>query len=352
MPYPKVIIDRDKLAFNLRTLIKFYGERGMSITPVTKGVCGSVEIARMLSREKIHSIGDSHLENIEKMKKAGVDAKFMLLRAPMRHEISRTAELADFSLNTEIETIRRLDQAASALGRKHAVILMVELGDRREGIMPDDLNAIGEEVAKLNNIRLAGIGANLTCLNGIKPTAEKMDALGDLAARVETITGAPLEIVSGGNSSSYQWAESVNNGGRINHVRIGESFLLGSDPITQSGIAGLKMNAFTLQAEVIESKVKPSAPDGEMTYDAFGNVPEIVDEGETPRAILAIGQQDVDASGCIPVDEHVQIIGVTSDHMVLRTREPLKVGAVVSFHLKYRALLPLMVSPYVQNEYV
>ena len=352
MPYPKVVIDRNIIAHNLGALIQFYSQREIAITPVTKGVCGSVEISHVLSSHKIHSIGDSHIANIKKMRSAGVKSKFMLLRSPMRHEINETVQFADYSLHSEISTIRQLNSAASHLGRQHTIILMIEMGDRREGILPNDVDETIDQVLSLKQIQLAGIGCNLTCLNGIKPTQAKMQALHEIAKYIESSRGIPLEIISGGNSANYQWAQTADNKSGINHVRIGESILLGSDPIAQAGIGTLKDNAFTLQAEVIESKVKPSKPNGEITYDAFGSIPEVKDVGKVPRAILAIGQQDVDPRGCIPNDETLRVIGSTSDHMVIQTDHPLKVGDIVDFRLKYRALLPLMVSPYVYKEYI
>jgi predicted amino acid racemase len=324
----------------------------MRITPVTKGVCGSIEIANLLTTFDIHSIGDAHIQNIAKMKQAGVKSRFMLLRAPMQSELEETVALADISLNSEMRTLKALNDCAGRIGRKHEVVLMVELGDRREGVLPEMALERVKDILELRSLKLAGIGANLTCLNGIKPTAEKMATLSALADEIEKTYSLKLDIVSGGNSANYQWLSVCSDAGRINHLRVGETILFGSDPITQEGIEGFEHDTFHLQAEVIESIRKPSKPNGEVTFDAFGQVPQVKDEGLMNRAILAIGTQDVDPSGCQPLDPGLRIIGTTSDHMVIDSGEKvLKVGDVVEFRLHYRALLRLMVSGYVPKIY-
>lgn len=351
--YPRIKIDIEKIAGNAARVLEQCARKGIQVTPVTKGVCGSVEVARMLADFDIHSIGDSHIQNIAKMRQAGIDKKFMLLRAPIINEAEQTVALADFSLNSEISTLKVLNDYAAKYGKIHEIILMIELGDRREGVLPEMAPALVKEIMKLHNLRLSGIGANLTCLNGVKPTAEKMAKLGTLVHEIEQKFSYKLDIISGGNSANHQWLQECENTGRINHLRIGETILFGSDPITQSEIDGFNHDTFILQVEVIESQRKPSKPSGEITYTAFGDVPVVKDEGLMNRAILAIGLQDVDPQGCLPLTPNIRIIGTTSDHMVVDTgNTKLEVGQIVEFRLHYRALLRLMISPYVEKEYI
>jgi len=350
---PRVNIFLEKLGQNMDTLVSWYGEKGIRITPVTKGVCGSVEIARLLTNYNIHSIGDSHLQNIRNMKEAGIDTKFMLLRSPMMNEVEETISLADISLNSEIITVKLLNDFATKYGKIHDVVLMIELGDLREGILPTKVDRFVEQVSVLKNVRLVGIGSNLTCLNGIKPTIEKMEQLSSIGKHVQDNYSTRLDIISGGNSANYQWSQEVPDTGLINHLRIRESILLGTDPISQTRIKGLENNAFMLEAEVIESKRKASKPNGIITYDAFGEKPSVKDDGEINRAILAIGLQDLDIKGCIPNSNEITIIGTTSDHLVVKSEnELLSIGDLVQFQLTYRALLRLMISPYVAKRYI
>jgi len=351
--YPRVEISLDKINHNLETLIRWYKKKNIRITAVTKGSCGSLAIAKLFSRHDIHSIGDSHIQNIKKMKDAGVDAKFMLLRAPMQHELEDVITYVDFCLNSEITTIIQLNNVAEKYNKKINIILMIELGDLREGILSTQVDEYVDQIIRLKHIHLAGIGANLVCLNGIQPTNKNMDRLSAIARYLQEKYAMNLEIVSGGNSANYQWFKKTDDIGEINHIRIGESILLGTDPVSKSTIHGLMDHAFTLETEVIESKRKASLPEGTPTYTAFGDIPKIKDEGEMNRAILGIGLQDLDINGCQPVDEAIRVIGVTSDHMVVASAgRMLRVGEVVQFNLTYRAILRLMISPYVFKNYV
>lgn len=349
---PRIEIELDKLVYNARKLMTLYGSKGIDVTVVTKGVCGSPRIANALLGSGIASFGDSRIANIRKMREAGVDAQFILIRSPMPSEAERVVELADVSLNTELSVIRLLARHAARRGKTQQIILMVEMGDLREGIMPSNVAPMVAEVMRLRGVKLAGIGANLACFGGIKPTEVKMRKLSAIARNLQRQYGITFEIISGGNSANYQWFVSTPDVGLINHLRIGEALLLGRDTVTRERIPGLYTDAFTLVAEVIELKTKPSRPFGEVAQDAFGHVPVFEDKGEMERAILALGRQDVDNLAIKPRIK-ADVLGASSDHLVLDvTGLGLKVGAKVQFDVAYSALLRAMTSPYVEKVYL
>jgi predicted amino acid racemase len=352
MPTPRLEIELDKITHNAQKLTALYSSKGICVTAVTKGVCGSPEIASALLRSSISSLSDSRIANIRKMREAGVNAQFILIRSPVPSEVEQVIALADVSLNTEISVIRLLAEHAARRGKIHRIILMVELGDLREGILPSDIKPIVEETIGLEGVELTGIGTNLACFGGIRPTEAKMRELSLIADNLHREYRINLEIVSGGNSANYQWFVSTPDVGLINHLRIGEAILLGCDPLTRKPIPNLHTDAFTLVAEVIELKTKPARPYGEITQDAFGHVAVFEDRGRMKRAILALGEQDVDVSGIKPRIA-VGILGASSDHLILDARDSgLEVGAEVQFDINYRALLRAMTSPYVEKVYL
>jgi len=352
MPAPRLEIELDKIVHNARELTALYGSKGIYVTAVTKGVCGSPEIASALLRSGINSLGDSRIANIRRMREAGLNAQFVLIRSPMPSEVEQVVELADVSLNTEISVIRLLAEHAARRGKIHRVILMIELGDLREGILPPDIEPIVEETIGLEGIELIGIGTNLACLGGIRPTEAKMRELSSIADNIQQEYRINLKVISGGNSANYQWFVSTPGVGLINHLRIGEAILLGCDTLTRKRIPNLYTDAFTLVAEVIELKTKPSKPYGEITEDASGNVPVFEDKGEMKRGILALGMQDVDVSGIRPRIA-ADILGTSSDHLILDAGDPgLEVGGEVRFDVNYGALLRAMTSPYVEKVYL
>ena len=344
---PRLQIDLDKIHHNASTLVKRLAGRGIAVTGVTKVTLGSTEIAATLLRAGVKTLGDSRIENIEAMRLAQVSAAMTLIRSPMLSQAQRVVRHADVSCNSEIEVIRKLSFEAQKADRSHGVLLMVELGDLREGIMPADLTGAVRETLSLPNIEFKGIGTNLACRSGVSPDAKNMAMLSELVDSLEATFGLTVEIVSGGNSANLEWALSGAEIGRINDLRLGEAILLGCETLHRQPIDGLHTDAITLSAEVIEAKIKPSLPVGTIAQTAFGEAPVVADRGLVTQAILAIGQQDIDPCG-LTAPAGIDIMGASSDHLILESdRFELAVGAEVSFQLNYSALVRAMTSPFV-----
>jgi len=347
MAAPRLEIDLDKIYHNANTLVKRLACRGISVTGVTKVTLGSAEIAATMLRAGVKALGDSRIENIEAMRIAHVTASMTLIRSPMLSQTKRVVMHADVSCNTEIEVIRKLSLEARKANRIHGVILMVELGDLREGIMPGELTGIVRETLNLPNIVVKGIGTNLACRSGVSPDGKNMALLSELADSLAVTFGLTVEIVSGGNSANLEWALSNTEIGRINDLRLGEAILLGCETLHRRPIDGLHTDAITLCAEVIEAKVKPSQPTGTIAQTAFGEAPAVADRGLVTQAILAVGQQDIDPCG-LNAPAGIDVMGASSDHLILESDGfELSVGAEVIFQLNYSALVRAMTSPFV-----
>lgn len=349
MSAPRLEIDLDKIHHNARTLVDRLERRGIRVTAITKATLGSPEIAQQLVRAGVAGLGDSRIETIEAMRRARVPASMTLVRSPMPSQVRRVVEHADVSCNTEPVVLRALSDAAQAIGRTHAVLLMVELGDLREGILPTDLGEVVAEVLALPGLVLRGVGTNLACQNGIAPDADKMTELSRLAMGIEATYAVSLDVVSGGNSANLDWALGGSDIGRVDDLRLGESILLGRETLRRDPIEGLHTDAVTVVGEVIESKVKPSAPWGTVGLTAFGPAPAVVDRGERRRVIVALGHQDTDPHGLAP-GPGLDIVGASSDHLVLDAgRTVVAVGDEMRFQPDYSALTRAMASPFVSK---
>ncbi len=346
-----VTVDLGKITENARTIAAAIGPR--EIIGVAKVTCGSPEVARAMLAGGVSGLADSRLENIARMRHAGVPGPFWLLRSPTPPLADETVLLADVSLESEIVTLEALDAAAGRHGRRHGIVAMVDLGDLREGMMPADLPAFLERAITLPHIDIVGIGASLTCYGAIVPSQENMGELATLADAAQRQVGRDL-LVSGGMSSSIELAAAGRMPSQVNNLRIGESMLLGVSTVTREPILGLHTDAITLAVPVIEVARKPSLPRGEITQDAFGGTPSFVDRGDRLRAVCAIGRQDVPPEGLTPVDPGVEILGASSDHLILDVDgmpEPPGVGDPIRFLPNYSATLRLFTSRYVENDY-
>src|SRR5262245_17095825 len=278
----------------------------------------------------------------------------MLLRSPPLSRIEEVITSVDISLNSELAIIRELSRVAERMARVHDIILMVDLGDLREGIWPDDLEVTVETIQDLPGVRIAGLGTNLTCFGAILPTEENLGALLEHAHKLERSFGLRLRYVSGGNSSSLPLLLAGRMPLGINNLRIGEAILQGGrDTFLDQPWGALDRDAFLLTGELLEVKTKPSLPIGKAGLDAFGRKPVFEDRGDRLRGILNIGREDVVVEGLTPVDRRVAVLGASSDHLVVDLMEmdpPPQVGNTLSFHMSYGALLAAMTSEYVEKE--
>ncbi len=349
MNCPRIEVDLRKLRHNTRTVVERLKGRGIRVTGVTKAVCGHPAIAQAMLDGGAEGLAEARLSNVKRLRRAGMTCPITLIRTPLLSQVDNIVQVCEVSYNTEISVIAALAAAALRQNKVHGVILMAEMGDLREGIMPQDIGYIGQQVVDMPGVALKGIGANFACLSGIVPTATKMQALTALANEVEGQCGPFLETVSGGNSANLPWAFSSRATGRINDLRIGEAILLGMDPITGDQIGGLFRDTFTLVAEVIETDAKPVSP----LLGAADPAPTIIRlvpaTSETTRIILALGNQDVDVAG-LSMPAGSTLIGATSDHLVIGTIDPkLCVGSEMRFQMNYSALIRAMAAPDIQT---
>lgn len=346
---PRLEIDLTKISYNASVLVSQMNACNISITGVTKAFMGLPQIAQAFLKAGVQSLGDSRIENIERMRDAGITEPMVLIRSPMMSQVDRVVASADISVNTEILVLTALSKAAVSANKTHGVLLMVELGDLREGVLLKDIESLVKKVCELPNIKFMGLGANLACNRGVSPDDCNMSQLSIAAGQMSEFCKVRPMTISGGNSANLSWVFSGGKTGRINNLRLGESILLGRETLHRKVIAGLHTDAIKLVAEVIESKRKPSNPWGEIAQSAFNNIPGKSSSEEIVQSILAIGRQDVDPEGLHSDNGH-QILGASSDHLIIDAgSKELIIGSSVSFQLNYSALLRAMTSPYIKK---
>lgn len=347
--YPALKIFKSRIAGNVRSVVKLCDERGIKITGITKGVRGDPTIAKIFVENGVNSLGDSRTENLARLEGFGVER--WLIRMPSISRAEETVRCSEVSLNTESETILALDHACSKLGRRHKIVLMYELGELREGYMGrDDLRRAADFVRKCPHLELAGVGANLTCFNSILADTDKLTELVE-AARDAGATA----YVSGGNSETFPLMLSGGVPEGVNFLRLGEALLYGRNRARYIQIPDTRDDAFELEAEIIELKEKPSMPWGEVGVDICGRSPVFHDRGIRRRAICAVGHQDILPEETYPVDPGVQIIGTSSDHLVVDvsdSKEKYRVGGIVRFKLQYFSMMRAWNSDYVERQFV
>lgn len=357
--YPALVHNRQELRKNVNILAEKCKEQGIVIAGIIKSTNGSIAATEDFIEGGAKLIGSSRLEQLKRVKDAGIDIPLLLIRLPMLSEIDEMIDVADISLNSELVTLEAINKSALAKSKKHKVILMADLGDLREGYFNHD--ELVETAVKVENelpgLKLSGVGTNLGCYGSVVPTEDKMQALAELAERVEKAVGHELEYVSGGATTSLLAVYGGYMPSKINMLRLGSGPLIGAledvrmcynlEEFDELGLP------FTLEAEVIEVKKKASHPQGTLGVDATGKKREYVDRGNRKRALLAIGRADYgDIEDIVPELAGSEVIGASGDHTILdieNVTQDVKVGDIVKFNLKYSALLNLSSSENVKK---
>lgn len=347
---PRIEVDLTKLTENVSIAVRQCAAYNIHVMGVTKCFCGNPEIARAMVDGGARMLGDSRLHNLAKLGEFNL-AK-VLLRIPMISEAEQVVELADYSLNSELETLRALGKAALRRGCIHQAILMLDLGDLREGIWKSDMQEFVLKASEIEGISIKGFGTNLSCYGGVIPEEENLQQLVNISREMETKFGLSLEFISGGNSSSYYLLEKGTIPEGINQLRLGELLLLGRETAFGDYLPEFHQDVFQLKGELVEVKWKPSVPEGRIGMDAFGNVPVYEDRGMMKRGIVALGRQDINPEGLMPVESTIEVLGGSSDHTILdltQSEQDYRVGDTVAFQVDYGCLLKAMTSPYVDK---
>jgi ornithine racemase len=341
----RIEVDCERVRRNAKAIVTTCARRKIEVVGVTKATCGHPQVAQAMLAGGVSLLAESRLSHVRRLRNAGIDADVMLLRLPALSEVSEMVQLAQMSLNSQVETVRAISRAAERYGVVHQVLLMIETGDRREGVMPEEALGAASQMVGLPNIDLVGVGANVSCIGGVLPTRDNTQLLVDVAENLEHALGIQFRVVSGGHTASLALIERDQMPARVNQLRIGEGILLGVDSAGNWPLPVPYQDVFNIVAEVVEIDIKPSMPEGPITVDAFGRTPHWEDLGLRRRAILAMGEQDLRVDGLRPRRPDIAMVGASSDHLVVDVTEaypPVHLGDELEFKPNYAAVATAM----------
>ena len=358
--YPCLEIDLTKLRENVAAMKALCEKQGIEMAGVIKGFSGILRCAREYEKAGVSYIASSRLEQLAAVKKDGIKTPTMCIRISMLSEVQDLVRVADCSLQSEIAALSAVEQAAQEAGKIHDVILMVDLGDLREGFWT--LEQLTEAALLVENdlphVHLLGIATNLGCYGSIEATPEKMSELIEKAEVIEKKIGRKLKYIGGGATTSLPLVINRKMPPRINLLRIGEAAIYARDlpDFFHLPLPFLHEDVFVLKAEIIEKKVKASHPIGNITVDAFGRRHEYEDRGMRMRALAAIGKVDYgDPFDLIPREAGVEIIGASSDHTILdieNAERDIRIGDIIEFGVRYGTGVDLTNSPNVKQYFI
>lgn len=350
---PMITADLRALRHNAEFIQSQAEKHGVQVAAVTKVFCAAPGIVNALIDFGFSMLADARVLNLSRLPDS---VPRLSLRVSAPQEAEDVVKYSEYSLQSTREAVHALGQAARKLNKPHKVILMIDLGDLREGIYHTNTKGIDEMARAVlgeEGLVLEGVGANLTCFGGILPDQKNLRALLDIAENLRRGFGIPLPLVSGGNSSSLHLLFEGRLPKGVNHLRVGEGLLLGMDTASGTPFPQLSQAVFTQRAVLVEAETKPSRPEGSTGPNAFGETVRFEDQGPMRRGILALGRQDTDPERLTPRDSRVSVIGASSDHLLVDLKDgPYRVGDALAFTPGYGALLKAYTSAYVSKSII
>lgn len=363
----ELIIHTEDIKDNIRKLSKFFHKHKVEWSLVTKVFSGDVGfLENVLTEdvlEDINSVGDSRLSSLKNLKKVNPHMRTIYIKPPAAIYADEVVTYADISLNSSYKTIQALNEAAGKQGKIHRVIIMIELGELREGVNREEFIDFYEKVFELPHIEVIGLGSNLGCMYGVEPTYDKLLQLTLYKELISAKFNKELRFVSGGSSITLPLIERGTVPEEVNHYRVGEAAFFGTSPLDNEPFLDLSTHCFEFHANIIELEEKGIVPDGIISEANIGHTAEY-DENDisemTYKAILDFGLLDVDREDIELVDESIKFVGITSDMTVVdignnkhkNGKQKLHIGDTLCFRPNYMAVARLLNSKFIDKKYI
>ncbi|RKD13752.1 amino-acid racemase [Pelobium manganitolerans] len=346
---------KNKLQHNYQMLAGWFATQGIEWGVVSKLLCGNKTYLQELLNLGVKEFHDTRISNLKAIKQLNADVQTVYIKPPAKRSIANVIKYADVSFNTDYSTIKMLSDEAGRQHKIHKIIVMIEMGDLREGVVGDQLMDFYAKILHLPNISIVGLGTNLNCLNGIMPSEDKLIQLCLYKQLIEAKFNIHIPWVSGGTSVTVPLLLKKQLPKQVNHFRVGEVLFFGLDLFRNKTIEGMYDDVFELYGEIIELYEKPKVPNGEQGFNVAGGKPSYPTEDygkKSYRAIVDIGLLDCNPKYLILEDDDMDIIEASSDMLVLdfhQNKQNYKVGDLVKFKLKYMGVLGIMNSNYVDK---
>lgn len=363
----ELIIQTEKIKNNIKYLSDFFAKHNIEWSLITKVFSGDKEFLKNVLTEdviaKINAVGDSRLTSLKNLKKVNPNMRTIYIKPPAKVYADDLVKYADISLNSSFSTINALNVAAKKAGKIHQIIIMIELGELREGVKRSDIMDFYETVFELPNIEVIGIGSNLGCMYGVEPSYDKLLQLTLYKELISAKFNKELKFISGGTSITLPMIELGTVPKEINHFRIGEAAFFGLSPLENKQFKDLSVDTFEFKANIIELEEKQIVPEGIINEANIGHTASYDDHevGDTSvKAILDFGMLDVDKEDLATDDPDISFVGITSDMIVIDLgsnltkdgKKKYKIGDQLTFKPNYMAVARLLNSKFIDKKYI
>ncbi len=358
----ELVVKTENIIKNIHKIDNLLKSYDIKWSLVSKVLSGDIEFLKKILVDdvvdRLHSVGDSRLSSLKNVKKLNPHLQTIYIKPPAKGLAKSIVQYADISVNTSFNTIEALNEEARKQKKIHKVIIFIELGELREGVVRENIVKFYKRAFNLSNIEVIGIGSNLGCMYGIEPTYDKLLQLSLFKQLLEEMFDKKIDLISGGSSITLPLIKKKLVPKAVNHFRIGEAVFFGTSPLYNKRFSTLSTDTFSFRANIIELEEKNNKPDGVISEASIGHISEGFEEGESYksyRAITDFGILDVDVEDISPVDKNVKFLGTTSDMTVYdigrninkQLKTKYQVGNKLTLKPNYMAAARLMHSKFI-----
>ena len=338
-------INRDILSRNWSVLKSYLDDKDFSITIVSKVVQSHPALLEVMEELGIQVIADSYPQNLS----SGQFSERWTLCITSPQDALNVIRGSNLSVHSNFVTLQEFQSACKQADESHEVLLMIDMGDWREGFPVDFLLQNLDKLENIDPLVIRGLAINLSCFAGVQLADKHINELLEVATKIREKVS--IKMLSIGNSSALPYLESWNQIHRkfwpdIDwNVRIGEALFCGTLPGTSKSILGLA-NAFRLKLPIVEAHQKEHTINTEdLVPNSFGEVFKTEPKDKMQRILLGAGRVDFDPQ-YINFPNYLEWIGSSSDLTVLVNHgDSLQVGGFVDCTPNYHTIMNLALSP-------
>jgi predicted amino acid racemase len=327
----------------------------MNLTVVTKFCLSDPRIIALLYGAGVHSIADANMVDFaslpsclaEKLSKSLIKTRLTDIRTiPSLPPQTRPSKVF-VSDEVLIEAIAELPES-----QRPYTVLIVELGDLRDGFYPADIPSV---LTAYPTVPFVGLSANFGCLSGKMPDLKSIEVLSRCAQEFPCRNGGPL--VSIGGTVCWPLIESGKIESMATEFRIGEGIFFGYNSSASEPIEGFRHDVFTLYGEIVEVRDKLITKIKYAGHTALG-------EAKTPKrkqgnrrcAVLDFGILGASMKDLEPLDRGIEIVGQTFDFTIVditeasaSTSASFRTGRHIPFRAMYAASSQALINPFIEK---
>lgn len=367
---PEIVVHMDALSQNLSIIAEKTRLWGVRYLPVLKMVASHRRIVELLRGQGFAAYGTADLQETSDSgacETPPADRVFINL-TPLSRAMDVARNFGRSCISSEA-AFHAVHAAAQRLRLRHGVLLMADMGDRREGLSPGGCVALAKRLSSVSRQSLegygahvAGLGVTMGCLLGAEPGASLPRQLSALAEAVAKGLGHRLETVSVGGSIFWNFfvkrqgcADIRLPSGCILELRMGDPLLLGRDMYRNGPLLGgmFRADGFSVAAEVVEDRWCAARPCGKAP--GAGDVPCAPVRGRYRQMLLDCGTLHADPKELRMRLPGAQVLGACAHYMAVDVTHCACVpglGEKVSFAPSYWAVAGMFRCAHVRKVFV